>query len=115
MLQRRSRSPRDAGYHSTGDVCSNHTTLTGLHNCNDSCKNQRCIYILGCIHTALSGFVFLQRPWVFRRSFEPLVIPFKEELKWWSSVELGRRIIIVLFIVSFPHNQVKWSAKNDPY
>lgn len=50
--------------------------------------------------------VFLQRPWVFRRSFEPLVIPFKKQYKWWSSVELGRRIILVLFIVSFPQNEV---------
>ena len=70
------------------------------------------VYIIYILHYLV---LCLQRPWVFRRSFEPLVIPFKEELRWWSSVELGRRIIIVLFIVSFPQNQVKWSAKNDPY
>jgi hypothetical protein len=47
----------------------------------------------------------LRRPWVFRRSFEPLVIPFKEQYKWWSSVELGRRVVLVLFIVAFPRNE----------
>ena len=33
-------------------------------------------------------------------------MPYKEQFKWWSSVELGRRVVLVLFIVSFPHNQV---------
>ena len=53
--------------------------------------------------------LILQNLWLCRRSFEPLVIPFKEQYKWWSSVELGRRVILVLFIVSFPQNEV---AKN---
>ena len=33
-------------------------------------------------------------------------MPYKERFKWWSSVELGRRVILILFIVSFPRNQV---------
>ena len=49
---------------------------------------------------------------MFRRSFEPLVVPYKEQLKWWSSIELGRRFILVLFIVSFPQNKVyKYSQR----
>ena len=33
-------------------------------------------------------------------------MPYMEQFKWWYSVELGRRVVLVLFIVSFPRNQV---------
>jgi len=32
---------------------------------------------------------------------------FKEKYKWWATVELGRRVLLLLFIVPFPGNEVR--------
>jgi len=31
---------------------------------------------------------------------------FKEKYKWWAAIELGRRVLLLLFIVPFPGNEV---------
>ena len=31
---------------------------------------------------------------------------FKREYSWWSSIELGKRFVLILFIVAFPANSV---------
>ena len=40
------------------------------------------------------------------RLVEPLTKGFQKEYKWWSGVELARRLIILIFITAFPANNV---------
>ena len=34
------------------------------------------------------------------------MLPFKQKYRWWASVDLGRRILLVLFVISIPQNEV---------
>ena len=52
----------------------------------------------------------VQRPHDIRYWIDPLTAGFKDEVKWWSGMELGRRLLFLLFIVSFPKNTV---SNND--
>ena len=36
----------------------------------------------------------------------PLVLVYKKQYRWWASVELGRRFLLLLFTVSLPQNEV---------
>ena len=48
----------------------------------------------------------MQRPELLRNTAEVVRKGFKERYKWWATVELGRRMLLLLFIVSFPGNDV---------
>ena len=48
----------------------------------------------------------MQRPHDIRYWIDPLTAGFKDENKWWSGMELGRRLLFLLFIISFPKNTV---------
>ena len=48
----------------------------------------------------------IQRPGWLRHTAEVMRTGFKERYKWWATVELGRRMLLLLFIVSFPGNDV---------
>ena len=37
---------------------------------------------------------------------DPLTDAYKEKWRWWSAVELARRFIIILFVLSYPRNFV---------
>ena len=45
----------------------------------------------------------------------PLAEGFKEQYKWWSAVELGRRFVSVAFIIFFPRTQVRAFLFNMSY
>ena len=49
----------------------------------------------------------LQTPRWLRHFVPPLTAVFREELKWWSGVELGRRFLFLLFFIPFPRNAVR--------
>ena len=49
---------------------------------------------------------YLQRPGWLRHTAEVMQEGFKEKYKWWATVELGRRVLLLLFIVPFPGNEV---------
>ena len=40
------------------------------------------------------------------RLVEPLTLTFHMNYKWWAAVELTRRVVILVFIVAFPRNNV---------
>ena len=48
----------------------------------------------------------MQRPELLRSTAEVVRKGFKERYKWWATVELGRRMLLLLFIVPFPGNDV---------
>ena len=48
----------------------------------------------------------MQRPGWLRHTAEIVLKGFKEKYKWWATVELGRRVLLLLFIVPFPGNDV---------
>ena len=48
-----------------------------------------------------------QKPRWLRHFVPPLTAVFREELKWWSGVELGRRFLFLLFVIPFPRNAVR--------
>ena len=60
-----------------------------------SCKNN------------LSVLFPLQKPRWLRHFVPPLTAVFREEVKWWSGVELGRRFLFLLFFIPFPRNAVR--------
>lgn len=37
----------------------------------------------------------------------------KDDCKWWGGVELGRRLILLFFIVIFGHNEVSQYISNN--
>ena len=55
----------------------------------------------------LKTISFLQKPRWLRHFVPPLTAVFREELKWWSGVELGRRFLFLLFFIPFPRNAVR--------
>ena len=55
----------------------------------------------------LNIFFSLQTPRWLRHFVPPLTAVFREELKWWSGVELGRRFLFLLFFIPFPRNAVR--------
>ena len=48
----------------------------------------------------------LQRPSIFYKTFSELSISFRDGYSWWPAMELCRRLILVVFIVAFPGNNV---------
>ena len=50
----------------------------------------------------------MQRPDLLRKTAEVVRKGFKESYKWWAAVELARRMLMLLFIVSFPGNDVSY-------
>ena len=48
----------------------------------------------------------MQRPGWLRHTAEIVLKGFKEKYKWWATVELGRRVLLLLFIVPFPGDDV---------
>ena len=55
----------------------------------------------------LSVLFPLQKPRWLRHFVPPLTAVFREEVKWWSGVELGRRFLFLLFFIPFPRNAVR--------
>ena len=49
---------------------------------------------------------FLQRLIWLQRLSRAIRYPFKHQYRWWYSVELARRFVIVLMVVPFPRNNV---------
>ena len=47
-----------------------------------------------------------QKPQWLRHFIHPLTVVFRDELKWWSGVELGKRFLFLLFFIAFPRNTV---------
>ena len=43
----------------------------------------------------------------FKRLTNPAKFNFKDEYRWWYSIELGRRFVAVLMTVPFPKNIVR--------
>lgn len=37
----------------------------------------------------------------------PACVGYQEQCQWWVGVELGRRLIVLIFIIVFGHNEVK--------
>ena len=58
--------------------------------------------------TAFSSSIelFFQDPVWFKRIQKALCFWFKDRYKWWYSVELFRRLILILMVVPFPGNGV---------
>ncbi|XP_064396716.1 uncharacterized protein LOC135343670 isoform X3 [Halichondria panicea] len=60
--------------------------------------------------TSIIAFVLIsvkiQIPAFFKKFIPSLVIAYKEECKWWSGVELGRRLLLLVLLISFPRNNV---------
>ena len=54
----------------------------------------------------LSVLFPLQKPRWLRHFVPPLTAVFREEVKWWSGMELGRRFLFLLFFILFPRNAV---------
>ena len=48
----------------------------------------------------------LQRPSIFYKTFSELSTSFRDGYSWWPAMELCRRLILVVFIVAFPGNNV---------
>ena len=60
-------------------------------------------YTSTLMFTSLSGaHVPPQKPQWLRHFIHPLTVVFRDELKWWSGVELGRRFLFLLFFIPFP-------------
>ena len=59
-----------------------------------------------CNHIASSKNTFLQRPSWLRHTAEVVQKGFKEQYRWWATVELGRRILLLSIIVAFPGKYV---------
>ena len=51
-------------------------------------------------------FFFLQRPSWLRHTAEIMRKGFKKSYKWWATVELGRRMLLLLSVVPFPGKNV---------
>ena len=65
------------------------------------------MYTSALMFTSLSGaHVPPQKPQWLRHFIHPLTVVFRDELKWWSGVELGRRFLFLLFFIPFPRNTV---------
>ena len=94
-------------YCSTWTVCGNYSTIIHLHHGLATGKSFAAATInIARQWTQDRPLPPLQRPWVLRYSFQPLVLPFKKQYNWWACVELSRRLLLVLFIISFPQNEV---------
>jgi len=37
----------------------------------------------------------------------PGCVGFEDYCKWWAGVELGRRMILLIFVIAFGHNEVR--------
>ena len=61
----------------------------------------QCIEVLSSVL-----LIFMQHPGWLRHTTEVVQKGFKERYKWWAAVELGRRMLLLLFIVPFPGNDV---------
>ena len=59
-----------------------------------------------CNHIASSRKPFLQCPSWLRHTAEVVRKGFKEQYRWWATVELGRRILLLLSVVAFPGKYV---------
>ncbi len=46
----------------------------------------------------------IKRPRWIRFLEEPLTCAYKDSYKWWSGIELGKRIVLVLFAIVLPNN-----------
>lgn len=67
------------------------------------------ILVLICCVALLPIAVFvslgkLKRPRWIRFLEEPLTCAYKDGYKWWSGIELGKRILLVLFAIALPNN-----------
>ena len=51
----------------------------------------------------------LQFPSSVRAFHQSLTVRYRQEYRWWSSVELARRLLLLLFIVVFPDNEVGYT------
>ena len=49
---------------------------------------------------------FMQSLYWWKYFQDALTVTYKEKWKWWSAVELARRFIFILFVVSYPRNSV---------
>ena len=52
-----------------------------------------------CIHG-------IQKVYWLKYFENPLTVTYKEKWRWWSAMELARRFILILSVVSFPRNSV---------
>ncbi|XP_065897582.1 uncharacterized protein [Dysidea avara] len=59
--------------------------------------------VLLVILIAAVSLRLIKRRWAFKLS-NVLTMPFKQEYRWWSAVELARRYFIILFIIAVPGN-----------
>lgn len=46
----------------------------------------------------------LKRPYWIHHLTTPLTTPYKDKYRWWCGVELGKRVVLVLFAVAFKKN-----------
>ena len=53
---------------------------------------------------------FFQFPKIVQLFKEPVTAPYRERLGWWSAVDLARRLILPLFLVALPGNEVGSSS-----
>ena len=73
-------------------------------------RESKCLKIIlfgVCAAQEFECFFSLQKPRWLRHFVPPLTAVFREELKWWSGVELGRRFLFLLFFIPFPRNAVR--------
>ena len=42
----------------------------------------------------------------------PTCVGYQDQCRWWAGVELGRRLILLIFIIVFGHNEVRQLANN---
>ncbi len=54
--------------------------------------------------TVLVSLNKLKRPSWIRFLEEPLTYAYKDNYKWWSGIELGKRIVLVVFAITLPNN-----------
>ena len=54
--------------------------------------------------TVLISLKKIKRPRWIRFLQEPLMCAYKDKYKWWSVIELGKRIVLVLFAIVLPNN-----------
>ena len=50
--------------------------------------------------------LYLQLPGGMKLFHESLTVGYREGCRWWSAVDLGRRLVFILFIVAMPQNEV---------
>ena len=86
-------------------MCNTVGWLAIAHHLYNYVEHTEIITIIIIITRKLITLV-VQRPHDIRYWIDPLTAGFKDEVKWWSGMELGRRLLFLLFIVSFPKNTV---------